>query len=163
MSNALGKVTVALLLSAIAALGAFGQAAGADDPAAVREAIEADYGVYVNGVESLDPDLWLTTWDSEGVKFMPNIHALVGKDAIAQFVRSRFALFESRKMSISVDAIDIDGDLALARGTYLSEDRLKSGGAPMITDGWFLTTFKYQPDGSWKIYRDCVGPNAPPK
>lgn len=39
----------------------------------------------------------------------------------------------------------------------------KTASAPTSTGGWFLTTFKKQADGSWKIFRDCVASRVPPK
>jgi ketosteroid isomerase-like protein len=157
------KAFAFLVLSAAFAIGAAGQASNADDPAKVRAAIAAVYDVYIKGVQTLDADLWMTNWDVNGVKFMQGMPAIVGKAAISNFAHARFAAFESRKMTINVDDVDVEGNLALARGSYISEDRLKSGSGPMITDGWFLTAFKKQVDGSWKIYRDCVASRVPPK
>jgi ketosteroid isomerase-like protein len=162
--NRTWRVAVSVLaFTVLLAFGAAGQPSEAEDPATVQAAIAAVYDVYTQGVESLDAELWSTTWDEDGVKFMQGISALVGKDAIAKFARARFAAFKSRKMTINVDAIDVEGELALARGTYLSEDLLKNASAPTITDGWFLTVFKRQADGIWKIFRDCVGSRVAPK
>jgi ketosteroid isomerase-like protein len=157
------KSFAAFILAIAAVFGVAGQTSKVDDPATVKAAIAAVYDVYVRGVQTLDAGLWLTNWDENGVKFVPNAPAIVGKEAIANFARSKFLLFQSRKMTIKVDAIDIEGNLALVRGTYLSEDMLKSASAPAITDGWFLTAFKKQADGSWKIFRDCVASRVPPK
>jgi ketosteroid isomerase-like protein len=163
MRNGFLKAIISLGLSVVISLGAAGQAAKPDDPATVKAAIAAVYDVYVRGVQALDADLWMTTWDDNGVKFMQSIPAIVGKAAISSFAHARFAAFQSRKMTINVDEIDIEGNIALARGNYLSEDLLKTASAPAVTDGWFLTTFKKQADGSWKIFRDCVASRVPPK
>ena len=163
MNKTLRTVITVLALSLIVALTTTGQTLKSDDPAAVKAAIASVYETYVKGVQTLDADLWMTNWDEGGVKFMPSVPAIVGKAAISSFAHARFGAFQSRKMTINVDDVDIEGNLALARGTYLSEDLLKSASAPAITDGWFLTTFKKQADGSWKIFRDCVGSRVPPK
>jgi len=162
MGERLKRSCIALLV-VLAGSATFGQTLAAYDPEELRPALEGVFASYVQGVQSLDSDLWIANWDEGGVKFVPNAPAIVGRDAIYRFVSAKFALFDYRKMKIRIDAIDLSGDLALARGVYLSEDKLKSASSAAITDGWFLTTFKRQDDGSWKIFRDAVGTNAPPK
>jgi ketosteroid isomerase-like protein len=46
---------------------------------------------------------------------------------------------------------------------YVHPNAPKAGGPESLFDGKFLTVFKRQPDGSWKIYRDCFNSNVPPK
>jgi ketosteroid isomerase-like protein len=38
---------------------------------------------------------------------------------------------------------------------------MKDGGEPIPYDGKFLTIFKRQSDGSWKIHRDIYNSNVP--
>ena len=164
MSARLERSCVVLLCIALLGVSAaFGQTLAAYSHEELRPALETVFVSYVRGVESLDSDIWIANWDEGGVKFVPNAPAIVGRDAIYAFVSARFPLFDYRRMRVRIDAIDVSGDLALARGVYLSEDKLKTASGAAITDGWFLTTFKRQADGSWKIFRDAVGTNAPPK
>jgi len=159
------RIRIALAILALAALasGAFGQAAMASPGAkaeeqTVRAAIVALFDRYTKAVNSLDTELWLANWDEEGIKYMANAPAFVGKASITSLVRSKWPQYESRRMSIAIEQTEASGDLAIARGTYTSEDRLKGAGSSTLTKGWFLTVFRRQADGSWRIYRDCVGP-----
>lgn len=138
-------------------LGVSGQTIASEDRQAVRMAIEKIYAVYIKAAETFDADLWLTNWDENGVKMVANAAPLVGKSAIAAFARSKFTLFSFRKMIITIDKIETSGNLAIAQGTYTSEDQLKTASAPTLSLGWYCTTFLRQADGSWKILTDSVG------
>jgi uncharacterized protein (TIGR02246 family) len=131
--------------------------------AATRSAVQEIFATYAKAANSLDVDSWLGLWDEEGVKFVAGVPAIVGKAAIGDFARPRWKKVASRTMSIKVEAVDRIGDYALARGTYLSDDTPVGASAAVTTDGWFMTTLKRQADGGWKIYRDCVAPEAVPK
>lgn len=157
------RIALAAIALAVAAACAFGQVAMAGpgskvEDQSLRAAIVAIFDRYMRGVNGIDTELWLTNWDEEGVKYMANAPAIVGKTAISSFVRAKWPQYEARKMSISIEQTEASGELAIARGSYTSEDRLKGASASTLTKGWFLTVFKRQADGSWKIYRDCVGP-----
>jgi ketosteroid isomerase-like protein len=39
----------------------------------------------------------------------------------------------------------------------------KEKGEPIFVDGKYLTIYKKQADGSWKISHDCYNSNVPPK
>jgi len=67
------------------------------------------------------------------------------------------------EMSIKVEDAQIAGDFGFAHGTYFVSVTPKGGGAVKSKEGKFLTIFKKQADGSWKIYRDSVSPNPAPK
>jgi ketosteroid isomerase-like protein len=159
----LPKTLASLALAFLIALGASGQAPKADEQASVRASVASVFDVYVKAIQALDADLWITNWDENGIKFVQGAPAIIGKAAISNFAHAKLPLFESRKMAINVEAVDVQGNLALVRGNYQTEDRMKSGGGPIMGDGWFLTVFKKQADGSWKIYSDCVGSRVPPK
>lgn len=52
--------------------------------------------------------------------------------------------------------------MAFARGTYSVKRTPVAGGETVETDGKYMTIFKRQADGSWKIYRDIFNSNVPP-
>jgi len=59
--------------------------------------------------------------------------------------------------------IVVTGPWGYSRGTYTQDLTARSTGKTIHVDGKFLTIFKKQMDGSWKIYRDCFNSNVPPK
>ena len=166
--------TMLLKTLIIAALAAAGFSAGAmpiidypvklaADPASAKSAVDGIFASYAETAEALDVDSWLALWDDQGVKFVPGAPAIVGKAAIGDFASPRWKNLASRKMSIKVTAVDQSGDFALARGTFMCVETPKGASSPVTTDGWFLTTFRRQAGGGWKIYRDCIAPETAPK
>ncbi|MEI6388402.1 MAG: DUF4440 domain-containing protein, partial [Spirochaetota bacterium] len=129
---------------------------------ALWQDIARGFDEYEKGVNAIDTGIWLANWDEGGVKMMPNIAPIVGKDAISAFVEARWSSYESRDMTINLSQVEGFGPIAIARGTYLSIDKLKTAAAPATTEGWFMTVFRQQADGSWKIYRDTIGPLPAP-
>ncbi len=124
---------------------------------ALNEAITSAFSLYARSLKNLDPVLFASLWDENGVKMLPDAPPILGKEAIRAFVVGKFALFNSRAMTISIDQVEGFGQIAMARGTYTSLDTLKSSQAGTVTNGWFTTVFRLQDDGSWKIYRDAMG------
>lgn len=161
MERSITRFLVALgaLILCAPAVGA--QTASSADAPDARSAVERLFQTYAAGVDSLDADLWLRTWDDNGIKMLPNARPIVGKSAIGAFIKTKFPLYASRDMRITIEHFDVSGELAIAQGSYTSDDRLKAGGGGLSL-GWFTTVFKRQPDGSWKIYRDSIGPSAAP-
>lgn len=50
------------------------------------------------------------------------------------------------------------GDLASSRGHYSLTMTDKTTGKPVTSDGYYLTVFKKQDDGSWKAVEDFITP-----
>jgi len=66
-------------------------------------------------------------------------------------------------MSIKVEDAQVAGDFGFAHGTFFVSVTPKGGGAVKSKVGKYLTIFKKQADGSWKIYRDSVSFNPASK
>lgn len=58
-------------------------------------------------------------------------------------------------MEINPDEITVLRDEAYAVGTYLLDLKPRAEAPPGRVDGKFLTVFRRQSDGKWKIWRDC--------
>ncbi|HUX14103.1 MAG TPA: DUF4440 domain-containing protein [Spirochaetia bacterium] len=66
------------------------------------------------------------------------------------------------EITINTEEVRTVGDLAFARGTIVAEKSPPDGAEKQLIDSKFLTVFRMQTDGSWKIYRDCFNSNKPP-
>ena len=53
------------------------------------------------------------------------------------------------------------GDWAYSRLEYSYELTPKDGSPPYVYKGKALTIFRRQPDGTWKIHRDCFNSSPP--
>ena len=122
---------------------------------------------YTATVDSGDIDGWMALWAPGGVQMPPNTTTRSGLDAIRAGMRPALTQYVD---DIHINAVEITvaGDWGYARGTYTldstpREDRRgEVGNGGSHVDGKFLTVFRQQADGSWKIYRDIFNSNVPP-
>jgi ketosteroid isomerase-like protein len=93
-----------------------------------------------------------------------NQAAVEGKQAIQAVYEARVKENAGKMTLTAVFTLletQVAGDWAYDRGNYTLTVTPKSG-KPTETSGKYLTIYKRQPDGSWKIYRDISNSNNPP-
>ena len=143
------KTTAALTLTALLSLSQPALADLAEDKAAIR-AIWEDYASFrVTG----DAEAWIGLWDENGIQMPPGVPAR-GIDTLRPVLANVFATRPYEAMEINPEEIVVTGDWAYSRGTY----SVDAGGSHL--EGKFLTIFRRQDDGSWRIYRDIFNLNA---
>ena len=144
----------AFALASAMSLAGFNTAMAADDEAAIRDVYKAYTSARIAG----DAEAWLALWDADGIQMPPDMPAR-GKDVLMVGVPKAFSAIPAKSMHIDPEEIVIAGDWAYARGTYGAVQVVQ--GKDVTIDGKFLTIFKHEDDGSWKIYRDIFNFNAP--
>ena len=92
----------------------------------------------------------------------PGAPAVVGKAAIEKGIHASYEALDWEEFIIHLEEVKVAGDWGYARGTYFLFATPKAGGETAFDHGKYLKIFKRQPDGSWKIYRDCFNSNVPP-
>lgn len=127
---------------------AFPMAAGADK-AADEAAILEIWATYSAARVSGDAETWLGLWDEDGIRMPPGVPA-VDFATFAPGTPERFAK-PPASMEIRSEEIVVTEDWAYSRGTFTVNDAV---------DGKFLTIFRRQDDGTWRIYRDAFNMNA---
>ena len=151
-------VKVPIVLAVVLALFLFGcTTLTKGGTAADEEAIREVWKTYSSARVAADAKLWLSLWDEQGIQMPPGIPAR-GKDVLDETVPKGFVPGSVSTMNIYPEEITIAGPWAYSRGTYESE-RIVEGKTARV-EGKFLTIFKKQSDGSWKIYRDCFNSNT---
>ena len=128
-----------------------------------RAAVKDIFTTYSSATVKGDVDAWLALWDEMGVKMVPNQPSINGTKAIGELKRKVAEKREYLTMDITIEDAQGAGDFGFAHGTYAASFKPKDGGATGSGGGKFLTIFKKQANGSWKIYRDSVSPNSPPQ
>jgi ketosteroid isomerase-like protein len=136
--------------------------AGADDDA-FRAAVKEIFDTYSSANMRKDVESWIALWDEKGIKMAPNSPAIYGKSAIEEMKRKKSQAPDDVEMSIKIEDTQIAGDFGFAHGTYSVSIKPIGDGDRKFMEGKFLTVFKKQADGSWKIYRDSVSPNPTSK
>lgn len=151
------RVGAVLLFSAISMSGSFGQASGkASD--ALLAADAAWMKVYV----AKDLDKSVGFFDDDGSMLPPNAPTATGKDALTKVIGSAFA-FPDYKLGWHANKVGVarSGELGYTSGTY--DFSFKDAAGKTISDkGKYLTVWKKESDGSWKVLFDTFNSDLPP-
>lgn len=153
------KAVTAIALAAILVLaGCATTPAGGQ--ASAEAAVRAIFATYAGSLKTGDADAWMALWDEEGVQLPFDEPMHVGKAAIRE---ANYEGLKSLRFDMTIDTQEVidAGDYAFARGLYRYTGRPAAGGDSFSVDGKFLTVFKRQPDGGWKIFRDSFNSNVP--
>ena len=108
-----------------------------------------------------DVDAFLTMVDENGSMLSPNAPILAGKEAVGQ---SATAVMSNPGFSLSWKSSTVEvskaGDLGYTIGTY--ELKLQDPQGNPITDrGKYMTVWKKQRDGTWKVVADMFNTDLP--
>jgi len=130
-----------------------------DDIAAIKEC----GNLYALAMETGDLELWLSLHTDDVAKMGPDAPAIFGQEELRASVKPLFDNFTC-EMVIYSEETQVTGDWAFGRGTYTFLMTPKAGGETIsaMPDGKYLTIYKRQADGSWKISHDCYNSNVPP-
>ena len=127
-----------------------------DETANFRTTIENIFNSWRASNLNEDFDLWFSNWDENAIKMASNKATIYGKSAIGNMKRKMFQTWAFESWDVEIDEVQLSGDLGYARGTYIVNLKSKAESTSTVLEGTFLTIFKKQADGSWKIYRDCM-------
>ena len=93
--------------------------------------------------------------DTQGSLLWPNAPIVVGKEAIAKAIQEDFSQGDLSWRAMSV-GVARSGDLGYTSGHYES-----ASGGVVIDDGKYLTVWKKEADGSWKVPFDTFNTSRP--
>lgn len=119
------------------------------------------YREYEASLLAGDAARFVGLWTDDGVQMFPGAPALAGKGTIEASAVAYFETISMVEFEIWNEEVESFGDWAFARGNYHWAGDPKDGGERVQFEGKYLTIFQRQPDGSWKIYRDCFNSNTP--
>ena len=125
--------------------------------ARLDRAITAANGEWGPAMQAGDVDPIVRPYADDGVFLTFDGTAIRGKTAIAEFYRERFRKNgPAAGTKIEPRRVQRDGDLAYEWGhgevTYAKEGKPSTNGGP------YLTVWKKQRDGNWKILRNVILP-----
>ena len=133
------------------------------DAAAVRATIEQANAKLSEALMKGDTTVLSATYADDAVTLMAGQPAWTGKTEIMNKGAELLRTVQFSDVKMSTTSLDVTGDFAIETGAYQMTATPK-GGKPAPDKGKYLTVWKKQADGSWKIYRDVsTTDNPPPK
>jgi len=126
------------------------------------DAVRAADAAWLEAYDTRDVDKSVAFLDEQGSMLPPNTPMVTGKTAIAKLIASDFALPDF-KLAWHPDKAGVadSGELGYTSGTY--EVSFKDASGKVVSDtGKYLTMWKKQADGSWKVLLDMYNSDLPP-
>lgn len=145
------------LATVVAILGCSGAAAPAADPSVLMDADRAFAGAVAEG----GTDAWVSWVAADGAQIVPGAGEIRGRDSI----RALMAYLDDPGTRLTWEPsraqIAASGDLGWTTGTYESES-VGSDGQVQHGQGRYVTIWRKQDDGSWKVVMDLGNPTRAP-
>ena len=132
------------------------------DVAAVRSAIDQMNAKMVAALQSGDSATLLANYDADATVMMSNQPAWRGKSEIASSGTGMLKVVKFSDVKFTTSTVDVAGDYAIETGGY-EMTVAETGKKPVPDKGKYVTVWKKQADGTWKIYRDISNTDLPPK
>jgi len=132
------------------------------DTASVRAAIEAANVRFLEAFKRGDKAGLMANYADDDILMMANEEAWRGRDGLDKGFSGFLSQVSFKDGAATTGDVMVAGDLAVETGTFVWTLQPKSG--PEIKDrGKYLTVWKRQTDGSWKIVRDINNTDLPAK
>ncbi|MFZ0830847.1 MAG: DUF4440 domain-containing protein [Thermoplasmata archaeon] len=125
------------------------------------DAILAADANWLNAYAAKDLDKSLACCDEQGSMLAPHSPIATGKEALSKLIASAFAIPDFRPAWRPVQAgVARSGELGYTSGFYDLSFKDASGNT-VIDKGKYLTVWKKQSDGAWKVFLDMFNSDLP--
>ena len=128
----------------------------------MRAAIDSANTRGVDAFNAGSTDAIIANYADDAVVMMPGMKAMVGKAAIDAGYKGMFQSMDMKNFQPTTTDVVVQGDMAIESGSMTYEAGPKGGKLAADTVK-FLTVWKKQGDGSWKIIRDINNTDIAPK
>jgi uncharacterized protein (TIGR02246 family) len=136
-------------------------AMAASDPGIVRQAIEAANAKGADAFSRSDTAGILANFADDAVVMQSGVPMMTGRAAIAQGLAVFLSEGTISDVKFNVSDVIVKDDIAIETGTY-EMTLTPKGGKAMPDTGKYITVWKRQADGSWKIIRDISNSDRAP-
>lgn len=150
------------VLCSAAVVAACSPTAGSPDPAAVTASLIAADQAFAAATAARRLEGWMEAFDSTAIQMEPDVPFTPGLPAIRAAMAPVFAdttwhLTWQPALAFASQA----GDLGYTLGTWRST-RTDAAGAEHIATGKYMTIWRRQADGGWKVVFDGGNPDTAP-
>jgi uncharacterized protein (TIGR02246 family) len=108
---------------------------------------------HVAALNAGDADAWVAEFTDDGVQMPPNAPANIGKEAITAWSQGFLSHFRVQ-FALDVDEVRILDEWAFERGDYSIALDPSAGGSSLKDTGKYITLYKREPSGTWRMARD---------
>lgn len=150
-------------LSAVALLAACAPKSLPPDPADVRASLIAADVAFAAATATKGLEGWMAAFDSTGIQMEPDVPFTPGLAAIRAAMAPAFADTTWRLTWVPTMAFASEaGDLGYTLGTWQST-RYNDAGRGQVSTGKYVTIWRKQADGGWKVVFDGGNPDTSPR
>ena len=155
------KLTLRILLAATSFVLLFSVSAFAKEKSNPVDAVRAADQEWLKVFAAKDLDKSVAFCDEKGAVLASNAPIANGREAISKLFAGFFAL-QDLKISWHPDRVEVakSGELAYTSGAYQMSFAGPDGKTVPDT-GKYVTVWKKQPDGSWKVMLDIFNSDVP--
>jgi len=144
-------------------LGACSSGSPAVDKVAIEKSVQAVEAGMVKAAAAKDVAAFVSNYAPDAVMMTPGEPAMRGQDAIKAGLTGMFA-DPAMKLDFASDKVDVadSGDLAVTSGAYTLAVTDPVAKKPVADKGGYVTVFRKQKDGAWKVTLDIATSEVPP-
>jgi uncharacterized protein (TIGR02246 family) len=129
------------------------------DVAQVRRGIQAGNAAYISAFKRADANALAQVYDPEGARLNEGGVVVRGRTAIADDVKKLVGKVGPVRVTLETKDLWLVGDTAYETGVWSYTFQPK-GRAEQRIGGHYVTLWKRQPDGGWKIWADMGVPGT---
>ena len=127
--------------------------APAAEVAAVQRSIDSSLAKFAVAITTGDTAGMLSIYTDDAVVMPQGMPAVRGRAAVSQYNAGMFSMFTVSNASFSTTDLIVAGDYAIESGIYRMTMKPKTGPA-MPDTGKYISVWRRQSDGSWKMAKD---------
>ncbi len=130
------------------------------DVAAVRKTIEEASAASAQAMMTGDVEKSVANYADDAISMPPNNEPLKGKEAIKAWTVEMSKMAKMTAVNFGTVEVDASGNIAYEVGTYDMTMEMPGMGE-MRDKGKYMSIWKKQSDGSWKVHADIWNTNTP--
>jgi uncharacterized protein (TIGR02246 family) len=126
------------------------------------KAIQKLEAEWVRDIRAKDLDRWVNHYAEDGSMLLPNSPPVTGKENIRASIQGRLK-DPHYSLVWRPEKIETSERLGYVRGTYRITRTDRKTQEPVTDQGKYMTVYRKEPDGSWKVIEDMASSDMPPR
>ena len=132
------------------------------DPVVVQRIIDSAYARLSDAITKGDAQAASALYGDDAILLPMNSKLVRGRNAVDKSLAAMLRTSRFTSMQFKTVDLVLSGDYAIETGSY-DVTAQASKGSPVRDVGKYVTVWKRQADGSWKIFRDVGNSDQPAK